>query len=244
MNIRGGRAGLNSVSFAGDNYYVISRLKKGQVVTKKKKIKKYENKLTSIIDGIPFVRSLSLMLRFLLTTWKVYLFGFLFIILSSLLFKGSRDPITTIIIQINDYIVLIFLVIGVGLVFKVTSIAKYHAAEHMVANAYVVDSDLTVDKVRVQPRTHNHCGTNLVVTILFLLAILHMFFGSTRWIYLGAWVVGYEIWRFEPKFIWTVILAISKTAQYILFTSPPSDKHIVVAMAAMQGLEKAELKND
>lgn len=70
-----------------------------------------------------------------------------------------------------------------------------------------------------------------------------MIFGDSAWVLLVSWIIGYEVWRNEPKVIWNLILIIGKGAQYLLFTSKPKEKHLIVAMEAITRLEEKELAN-
>lgn len=71
-----------------------------------------------------------------------------------------------------------------------------------------------------------------------------MVFGDSIWLYLGAWIIGYEIWQIEPKLIWDLIVIIGKAAQYLLFTSKPQDKHLIIAIEALKRLEEKEIANE
>lgn len=62
---------------------------------------------------------------------------------------------------------LIFSQISVFLIIlRLTPLVKMHAAEHQTINAIEKGMPLTVDTVKMQPKEHIRCGTNLMVLIL------------------------------------------------------------------------------
>lgn len=71
-----------------------------------------------------------------------------------------------------------------------------------------------------------------------------MVFGDGVWVFLVSWSIGYELWKTEPKVIWSSVLMIGKVVQYILFTAKPEDKHLKVAIEAMTRLQEKELANE
>ncbi len=60
-----------------------------------------------------------------------------------------------------------------------------------------------------------------------------MKFGEDVWVFLVSWSIGYELWKSEPKIIWGLVLVIGKATQYLLFTSKPKEKHLIVAIEAI-----------
>lgn len=55
-----------------------------------------------------------------------------------------------------------------SLIIKLSPVGRYHAAEHMAATAYEKNPNLTLEQVSKQPRIHNDCGTNLIITVLII----------------------------------------------------------------------------
>ncbi len=240
MEIHGGRAGYNSVSFKGSNYQSLARFKDGEIITVTRR-KKGRKKLFIFFSKIPFVRAFSLLFELIIEYWKIFLF---FIIASFLLefsLTGTSNTNFLDSIPVNTLVMLFCFFIITGLFIKITSIGKYHSAEHMAANAYDRDSSLTLEKVKKQPRTHKNCGTNLVASIFICFCIFFVAFGDAFWLFLVSWSIGYELWRGEPKIIWDAIFVIGKAAQYLLFTSKPDEKHLLVAIEAIRKLEEKEL---
>ncbi|WP_373894814.1 DUF1385 domain-containing protein [Virgibacillus natechei] len=236
MEIYGGRAGYNSVRFTSEKYEAISRFTKGEI-TIETRMRKREKKILVMLSKIPFVRSFTLIAEIIIEYWKRFLLVIMLFLMEFLLF-GNANSYT---IPINALVMLCFSLIIIGIIIKITSIGKYHAAEHMAANAYDKDPNLTLETVKKQPRTHKNCGTNLVIPIFISFFILFIVFGDPFWVYLVSWSVGYELWRNEPKIFWLAVLVIGKVAQYVLFTSKPKEKHLNVAIEAIKKLEEKEL---
>ena len=243
MEINGGRAGFNYVSFTGGKYQVLARFKDRKITTETR-MNRDDNKIAIILSKIPFIRSFLMLFQVLIEFWKRFLLVIIvFFLVKFLLIEGSNSEFSYT-IPINTLEFLSILLIIVSLIIKISPVAKYHAAEHKAFSAYEKGLNLTIENVRKQPRTHGKCGTNLVASYFICFSILFMVFGDSIWLYLGAWSIGFEIWRNEPKIIWDSILVIGKVAQYLLFTSKPQDKHLIVAIEAMKRLEEEELANE
>ncbi|WP_063590888.1 hypothetical protein [Peribacillus frigoritolerans] len=60
-----------------------------------------------------------------------------------------------------------------------------------------------------------------------------MKFGEVVWVFLVSWSIGYELWKSEPKIIWWLVLVIGKATQYLLFTSKPKEKHLIMVIEAI-----------
>lgn len=243
MKIYGGRAGYNSVRFTGDKYQALSRLKDRKITTETR-LKKGDKKITIIFSKVPFVRSFSMVFELIIENWRRFLFAAIVSLLIELIFIGKSNFHLLYTIPINTLEMLFFFLVIAGLVIKISPIGKYHAAEHMIANAYESNQNLTLERVKKQPRTHRDCGTNLAVSIFICFFILSMVFGDGVWVFLVSWSIGYELWKTEPKVIWSSVLMIGKVVQYILFTAKPEDKHLKVAIEAMTRLQEKELANE
>lgn len=240
MKIYGGRAGINSVVFSGKTYHVKAILRKGKIVTKtwpKKRLRK----TSRLLNKIPFIRGLIIILDLFLDYWKIFILLAGFWLLNYFLLAESRWANRYLINETDSFLVLLLVFCLISIVIKITPLSKYHAAEHMVANAYVKKQDLSLKSIKKQPRTHDHCGTNLFICFLISYGILSLFI-QIPWEILSflAWCIGFELWRNEPNYIWPVILAVSKSIQYLLLTKKPDSKHIQVAVAALTELKEVE----
>ncbi|WP_400244940.1 DUF1385 domain-containing protein [Niallia sp. JL1B1071] len=242
VKIYGGRAGYNSVSFTGGKYQVISRFKNSKITTETR-INREGNKIVSILSKIPFVRSFLMLFEVLIEFWKRFLLVTIVFFLVSFFLIERSNSIFVYTIPINGLEMLSIFLVMAGLIIKISPLAKYHSGEHKAFSAYEKGLNLTLENVRGQPRTHRKCGTNLVATFFICFSILFIAFGDSVFVYLIAWMIGFEIWRNEPKIIWALIVVIGKAAQYLLFTSQPQEKHLIVAIEALTRLEEVEIAN-
>lgn len=99
---------------------------------------------------------------------------------------------------------------------RLTPIAGYHAAEHMVVHAIERGEPLDPNIVRRMPRVHPRCGTNLAVAAMLFLGIF-----MTEWVpdpevrFLAAMLVTLFFWRPVGSFV-----------QYYFTTRPPNEKQL------------------
>lgn len=243
MEIYGGRAGYDFVSFTGEKYQSISRYKDGEITTDIR-LQKGDSKVTNILSKIPFIRAFSILIEIMIESWKGFLSTVIVLLSIQFLLGGKSNYYLLFTKAFSTSEMMCSLLVITGLIIKLTPIGKYHSAEHMTAHAYEKGLNLTIDLVKRQQRTHKDCGTNLVISFFICFFILSMIFGDTVWVFLVSWSVGYEMWRIEPKILWDVVLAIGKAIQYLLFTSRPKEKHLIVAIEAMKRLEEKELANE
>lgn len=242
VNIYGGRAGISSVSFTGEKYQVLSRLRNGKIITETR-LKKEDKKLIFILSKIPFIRSFSMIIELIIENWKRFLLALIFLVLMEVILIGEPNSYLLHFIQISTLeLLFIFLVIA-SLIIKISPIGKYHGSEHMTFSAYQSGINLTLENVRKQPRVHRDCGTNLAVSVVLCFSVLSLIPVDSVWLFLLAWAIGFELWKGEPIIIWDLILVIGKVMQYLFFTSKPQDKHLMVAIEAMTRLEEKELTN-
>ncbi|MGO5014128.1 DUF1385 domain-containing protein [Niallia sp. Sow4_A1] len=243
MKIYGGRAGYNSVGFTGERYQSISRFKDGKITTEMK-MKKADRKITLILSKIPFVRSFSMIFELIIENWKRFLLALIVLLLVEVLFIVESNSFLLHTIQISSLELLFFFLVIASLLIKISPIGKYHGAEHKTISAFESGLNLTLENVREQPRVHKDCGTNQAVSIVLCFSILSLILENSFFMFLLSWSIGYELWRNEPKIVWDLILAIGKVTQYLLFTSKPQDKHLIVAIEAMKRLEEKESSNE
>lgn len=239
MKIYGGKAGFNSVSFIGERYRSVARIKQEKIITATVR-KKEDIGIIKVLSKVPFVRSFTLIIKTVIDSWKLFLFVTIVLLLIRVFFNGKASVGLLYPIQSNRLVLLCSMLIIAGLIIKLSPVGKYHAAEHMCANAYDKSLNLSLDYVKSQSRIHKDCGTNLIISFFICFITLISVFGDTPWLFLVSWSVGYEIWRNEPKVIWSLVLIIGKMTQYVLYTSDPDDKHLLVAIAALRALEKEE----
>ncbi|WP_153461417.1 DUF1385 domain-containing protein [Sediminibacillus terrae] len=239
MEIYGGRAGFNSVSFTGERYYAVSEIKNNEITTYIKP-KKEGGKITDILSRIPFARSYSLFIELIINRWKQLLSTFIILFLFEKVLNMESNSIFLTVFSNNSLLGLSSFLVLVSLVIKITPIGKLHGAEHMCAHAYTKNLNLTLETEKDQPRTHKDCGTNFITSIFICFLMLQMVFGDSVWVILLSWSIGYELWKCKPKIAWDIVVVIGKAAQYLLFTSKPKEKHILVAIEAIKKLEEKE----
>ncbi|MEK4324632.1 DUF1385 domain-containing protein [Paenibacillus sp. FSL R7-0312] len=258
MDTLGGRAYRNGVMFVSDHYMVTATLNSDGSIDFEDEIlhesttdegsgvlKRIGRKLADF----PFIRGVvELGKRSVdgkITTVMngvILLFG----ISSLLLPSSSTESFSS---GVWDWILfLLALIITAGMIFLLYEIifgpaGKFHAAEHMVANAFNRGWKLNVPNVQQQSRVHPHCGTNLavfIVLVMILIIPLKVWFIAKIII---AWSIGMEIFMVDIK-LFNVLLKpfywLGALAQKWLFTSKPQTKHIVVAIACLKHLMKLE----
>jgi CBS domain-containing protein len=117
-------------------------------------------------------------------------------------------------ISLNKYlpeVVVIFIqLILFILILRSTPLVKYHAAEHQTIHAIEKGLPLTPETVRMQPRPHKRCGTNIMVLLFgiqlvllisfefvkiplvqFIILVTGFLFVFTNWRNMGMWLQEY-----------------------------------------------------
>lgn len=163
------------------------------------------------------------------------------LILTGVAFAGIIIPIQLITGLIFNYmpvpeafILFIQLVLFI-LVLKITPLSKYHAAEHETIHAMEKGLPLTVETVRMQPRPHRRCGTNIMVLLIgiqfvillsYELTILKTPFAQFLFLIIGLLLV-FSGWKKSGMWI-----------QEYFTTSPASDSQIMNGIKAGEELLK------
>ena len=120
----------------------------------------------------------------------------------------------------------------------------YHGAEHKTIFCYEKGLPLTLENVRVQPRTHPRCGTSFMFIVMIVSILV---FSAATWS--NVWIrialrllllpvvvaISYEIIRLAGKYdnIFTRIISAPGKALQRLTTQEPDDEMIEVAIEAM-----------
>ncbi|WP_026701691.1 DUF1385 domain-containing protein [Salibacterium aidingense] len=248
MQLKGGIAGMHSVSFYSDRYAATT-------VNKKQATNVYVNKREQgprFLENImkwPFIRAYALFLYVFLIKRKMIITVLLSYVLIIFLNISREDNSMNHMVLPETISPLLFLALllgGAAFVIRLTPIGKYHAAEHMAANAYGHSGDLRLENVKQYSRISRYCGTNLVILFLIVFTILYMIFGFHVGIAFFAWGMTYEMRQYDQylSYIITPIYYVGYAAQYLLFTSKPNDKHLQAAIKAIQALEKQESTTD
>ncbi|MED4354792.1 DUF1385 domain-containing protein [Schinkia azotoformans] len=252
-----GLSGFNSVLFSSEKNTVIAKRIKNKIIIKENSINKTVYFFDNYIHKIPIIRGYWILLKDFLKDWKLLLFFFLSLILLIVSFKlviyynNVQVPIIDYDVIYNYNFTKLFLIlVPIGLIFKILPTSKYHAAEHMVSNAFDKKLTLDVETVKKQTRVHRRCGTNyLVIAILVFIVIYYLFYLPNIYGILMltlAFPIAYEIMIFENKYFKIVtkpLLWVGYLCQFLFFTSNPKDKHIEVALASFNRLLKLENEN-
>lgn len=154
--------------------------------------------------------------------------------------EQSITPITVgICIKFVLIALLLFIIYGLSVViiFRVikTDIAKFHGAEHMIANAY---SDLhqipTIEELSRYSRIHTRCSTNIAILLLVacIIALGHIAFGANIYLCIITFLIFILLSRF------------GKLNFFQNFTtSPPTEVELNVAIAGLTVWLENELKD-
>ncbi len=248
MNILGGVAFFNQISFFSKNYRVTARKKGDNIIVTHSISKKSSDSNLNKLYEIPFMRGAARVLSMILRT-KATVFLLLFIVgLEFLLdfffvvpyLDYSYIHVKPIgMIYLPDVAMLVILIL-----FLKVFIGKYHGAEHMVFNTYSENKTLTLDNVKKSSRVSQRCGSNLVIFILlfsFLFAMVLPFEISM----LVSLSLGYEIFKSKrktAKMFSQLFYKVGGLFQYLFFTSRPSTDQLEVALAAFNKLVELENK--
>ncbi|AIQ45046.1 hypothetical protein R70723_03345 [Paenibacillus sp. FSL R7-0273] len=258
MNTLGGRAYRNGVMFVSNHYMVTATLNaEGSIDFEDKILHEFTTDEGSGVyrgmgrklAGLPFIRGVVELGKrsvdgkvITVMNGVILLFGIFSLFLPSSSTENSTSD------GWAWLLFLIALIITAGMIVLLYEIifgpaGKFHAAEHMAANAYDRGWKLNVPNVQQQSRVHPQCGTNLavfIVLVMILISPIQIWFIAK--IIIG-WSVGMEIFMVDHKFF-NILLKpfywLGALAQRWLFTSKPQTEHIEVAIACLKHLEELE----
>nr|WP_167521152.1 DUF1385 domain-containing protein [Paenibacillus timonensis] len=244
MNLKGGHAFAKGVSFYSDSFVVKAQYSPNEAITitdsKPGDMKNY--KLYKILRVIPFVRGILLIFHDRSTAIP---FAVLFLYL--FFFKSFLE-------NINIYFLLgcitPFLFYGFkawssrsSMLSKISTVRKYHAAEHMVAHAWENELTLNLESVNKQSRIYPNCGTNLVVFTLTIFIVLLPLPITLILKLLLPFSIGFELFILTSPIIVKVLRPlywIGEFTQKYITTASPDDNHLLVAIACMERLVALE----
>ncbi|WPS85547.1 DUF1385 domain-containing protein (plasmid) [Brevibacillus halotolerans] len=242
VDINGGRAHLNGVTFFTQDLSARAYRKKGEIVVSVKERKQNRKRF---YDGIPFLRGILFPIELFILN-PISLLYLIILGISSYSLKNSVFNIpqanylvnTQIPIILIPFVIVLMLLIA-SIFIRGTKMGRYHAAEHMTANAYSKGLDLTVENVMKQSRVHEHCGTNFLVFLLTIAVVL-MICGINGWISnIVSWSFSYELFRLRKgwmKIILSPFYWIGSFAQYTMFTSKPTELEVSVSIESLREL--------
>lgn len=113
---------------------------------------------------------------------------------------------------------------ALGLFFRASPLAAYHAAEHQVVNAMERGLALTPERVSQMPRVHPRCGTNLVVVGVAAATIVTVLGGDVQYVAMAVIIALFM--RFT----------LGGLVQYLITTKPPGPAEIASGIRAAEQL--------
>jgi len=126
---------------------------------------------------------------------------------------------------------------------KVGDTWSFHGAEHKAIYAHENGIELTLEKVRGCPRIARRCGTNLVVFVVFFFVILWFITNYISIMYIGAFVLGYELFDLENGDKYPIIklfFMFGQWCQQKVFTREPTDNQIIASIETLKKLIELE----
>ena len=126
---------------------------------------------------------------------------------------------------------------------RISPLAGYHAAEHQTVHAVERSYPLLPQYVRLMPRVHPRCGTNLVAGGLLLTttaSVLQAVMDTMQW---HNETAGYLVWGIALFVAWGWFRTVGSFLQHFITTRPASDKEIASGIyAARTVLERHEVR--
>lgn len=141
---------------------------------------------------------------------------------------------------------------ALGMNKEVKDVFRYHSAEHAAISAREAGRELVPSEVAKFPNAHPRCGTAFLLLIIFTGILVHGLIGTHSAEVLAASrilvlpiVAGltYELIRVSSKYSHTWMgraLAAPGISLQRLTTNDPSEKHIEVAIAALNAVVEAD----
>lgn len=130
--------------------------------------------------------------------------------------------------------VFVELALFVGLL-RLTPLVRYHAAEHQTINAIEKGLPLIPETVRMQPRPHRRCGTNIMVLLIGIQVVLMLAsaFSQMKMVYLQfiSLVFGF-------MFVFSNWRKVGMWVQQYITTARAGDKYIMSGIKAGEEILK------
>lgn len=245
MQIIGGYARRNSVTFLSENYIATaSRTGNGLITVsmRNRYLASARNPLFRLLTRVPFVRGIVALLTVLLQSKPIALLLGASIVVSLL-------PETTSNSLANQALVYLDFVLGAGALvlvglnfYRFRDVKKYHGAEHKAANAFAQTHEISVEAASQGSRVHERCGTNFLAIIAMVATIVQL---VTNWdvdysVLIGFGVAG-EVVKLRNTSVKKPFLWVGGQMQKYLTTAEPSEREIEVAVAALKALSEAEI---
>lgn len=248
MKVSGGRAHIHGVSFENEKWIVRSVRDENQQIKTTVVEKRWRNFWFERLFDVPFLRGLLLYLEVFIQMWKVVVALFIAFFLfygATLLFLSSEKSVAVLHgFQWTLKVLKVALVIYLIYLFRRSSLAKYHGAEHKVYNCFVNQKPLVITRVREESRLSRQCGTNLLIFIVFCYLLFTLVIHVSGLLRLVLSLsCGYELFLISPgekgqfrRALFSPFYLLGSFLQKYIFTAEPEDKELEVALAAMNRL--------
>ena len=235
MEIKNGRAGLNSVTFESETHRATATRKGKDIVVTKKVINNKPINLDKYISKVPFVRAYWAFFKLLANKFGAMYF-LVCVILSYILVKYTpNSPEGS--FNFKLFIIPLFIIMFFQMF---TALPHYHGAEHKVANDYDKHRKTSVGTAIRESCVNINCGTNLFVGLMLVSILIYP---VTNYLsILIGWGLNYELMRkTDNKVIKNIVRGIDyigNTLQKYVFTKEPSREQLEVAVKAVRALEE------
>ncbi len=242
----GGMARWGGVDFFGPSYASSAQRKDGKIYVwiDPFNVWQPEGTLGRVLKW-PILRSLLFWFRIVLqlagSIWTLVFFvvimGVLWLLVS-LMERGTEaldGPMGAVLAFFAAFPILPILVLFFAAM-KLTSIGRYHGAEHKAVSAYEKYGEVTLENAKGVSRLHPRCGTNILFYIT-LAALADPFINWAPYAVLQFILIS-EAWFVFGKTRWSI--AVGNFLQKYLTTSEPGRKELEVAVESLSELIRAE----
>jgi|GEM_PF-3167761 len=244
MNIVFGSSSFNRICFASEDHKAVARLMKdGTIDVKVSRIRKSEKKAIGLVMDIPFVRGIAMVMRAILSN-KILSILFSGLLIYEIFFRlPPLFPPKPMNIMLDAGKALCVMLAGALAVRP--WLGKFHAAEHMAAEAYRNDRELTVESVMKEKRTSIRCGSIFaVIYFLLFIAASVLFPGLSRLLIVIACIsISFELTGLDDhNVLLKPFTAIGLFIQKYILTAQPEERHLNVSHAALLALKEQSMR--
>lgn len=225
MDVIGGRAHINGVTFVTNTHIVRGKLSKGNMTIRVRRLP--GTYILNLMDNVPFLRGISKLAKLNL---KLFLGIILFLLIPwDWIFPSGSMGSEPLWADLSIYgIILLTMVV----LFR--QLWQFHGAEHKAFNIYTSGTDLTLSTVRQASRISERCGTNLAV-IAIPITILLSFVAEPLLLVLTILPISYEIfnWSSRRKYRLKPAFFVARFIQQYLVTAEPNEEQLQLATATL-----------
>lgn len=224
IELLGGSARHDGISFLSRTHITITRNSNGQTITQVSPVRNIRGQWTSfVLDIVRLISAKSsLDHRYLIGT--LLSFGS-FLFLTSLWNRVYQGP--------YFYTPLVILLLLLSVIQALLSLdkRKFHAAEHMVVNAWQQGLPLNYANVSRASRVSTHCGTNAVVFIATIFILGFPFFPESDHLWFAfSLIIGTYFFAQGENELTKPLFKFGAFLQERIYTAPPDPEHIEIAI--------------